>query len=76
MAQKYIPEINEGDRRIILIDGEYAGSVARIPKKNSIKANFHAGGIAKKTGLIRRDKEICSSFESIIKRKSIILCWY
>ena len=47
MVQKYIPEINEGDRRIILIDGEYVGSVARMPMKDSIKANFHAGGTAK-----------------------------
>jgi len=58
MAQKYIPEIIDGDRRIIFIDGEYVGSVARIPSKGSIKANFHAGGVAKKTDLVYRDKEI------------------
>ena len=58
IAQKYIPEITEGDRRIIFIDGEYVGSVARIPSKGSIKANFHAGGVAKKTDLVYRDKEI------------------
>jgi len=58
MAQKYIPEIIDGDRRIIFIDGEYVGSVARIPSKGSIKANFHAGGVAKKTDLVFRDKEI------------------
>jgi len=67
MVQKYIPEINEGDRRIILIDGEYVGSVARIPKKDSIKANFHAGGIAKKTGLVRRDEDICSALSKILR---------
>ena len=44
MIQKYIKEINQGDRRLILIDGEYCGSVARIPKDGDIKANFHAGG--------------------------------
>ena len=67
MVQKYIPEINEGDRRIILLDGEYVGSVARMPMKNSIKANFHAGGTAKKTGLVRRDKEICSVLRKILR---------
>ena len=67
MVQKYIPEIREGDRRIILIDGEYVGSVARIPMENSIKANFHAGGTSKKTGLIRRDKEICSALTKFLK---------
>ena len=58
IAQKYIPEINEGDRRIIFFDGEYVGSVSRIPIEGSIKANFHAGGIAKKTDLVFRDQEI------------------
>ena len=58
MVQKYIEEIDQGDRRIILIDGEYYGSVARIPKEDNIKANFHAGGIANKTDLVFRDREI------------------
>ncbi len=58
MIQKYIKEIDLGDRRIILIDGEYCGSVARIPKDDDIKANFHAGGIPHKTDLVFRDKEI------------------
>ena len=71
MAQKYIPEIISGDRRIILIDGEYVGSVSRIPKKNNIKANFHAGGTAKKTGLIRRDEEICLALKKILKEKEL-----
>ncbi len=58
MAQKYINEIDQGDRRLILIDGEYCGSVARIPKEGDIKANFHAGGVACKTDLVFRDKKI------------------
>ncbi len=58
MVQKYIKEIDQGDRRLIFIDGEYSGSVARIPKNDDIKANFHAGGIPNKTDLVFRDKEI------------------
>ena len=58
MLQKYIPEISKGDRRLIFFDGEYVGSVSRIPLKGSIKANFHAGGKAKKTGLVFRDQQI------------------
>ncbi len=58
MIQKYIKEIDQGDRRLIIIDGEYCGSVARIPKDGDIKANFHAGGIPNKTDLVYRDKEI------------------
>ena len=67
MAQKYIPEIIDGDRRIIFIDGDYVGSVARIPSKGSIKANFHAGGVAKKTELVYRDKEIVETIGKELK---------
>ena len=73
MAQKYIPEIVEGDRRIILIDGEYVGSVARIPTNNNLKANFHAGGQPQKTNLIYRDQEICESLKKDLKEKNLFL---
>ena len=58
MVQKFINEIEYGDRRIIFFDGEYFGSVARIPQEGNLKANFHAGGIPYKTDLVFRDKEI------------------
>jgi len=73
MAQKYIPEIIEGDRRIILIDGEYVGSVARIPQDNNLKANFHAGGKPRRTDLVYRDKEICDALSNDLKKKNLFL---
>jgi glutathione synthase len=71
VIQKYLKEIKEGDRRIILIDGEYVGSVARIPKRGSVTANFHTGGTAKKVGLMRRDKKICSILKPFLKKKKL-----
>ena len=71
VIQKYLKEIKEGDRRIILIDGEYVGSVARIPKKGSVTANFHTGGSAKKISLVRRDKKICSILKPFLKKKKL-----
>ena len=71
IAQKFIKEIDKGDRRIILIDGDYVGSVARIPKKGSIKANFHAGGSAQKTGLVFKDRKICKILKSYLKNKGL-----
>ena len=71
VIQKYLKEIKEGDRRIILIDGEYVGSVARIPKKGSVTANFHTGGSAKKVGLVRRDKKICSILKPFLKKNKL-----
>ena len=71
MVQKYIKEINQGDRRLILIDGEYCGSVARIPKDGDIKANFHAGGKASKTDLVYRDKEIINILGPKLKEHNL-----
>jgi Glutathione synthase/Ribosomal protein S6 modification enzyme (glutaminyl transferase) len=71
IIQKYIKEINLGDRRIILIDGEYVGSVARIPAKNSIKANFHAGGAAQQAELVFRDKKICKTLKPFLKKHGL-----
>ena len=71
VIQKYLKEIKEGDRRIILLDGEYVGSVARIPKKGSVTANFHRGGTAKKVGLVKRDKKICSILKPFLKKNKL-----
>ena len=71
MVQKYIPEISEGDRRIIFFDGDYVGSVARIPLQGSIKANFHAGGLAKKTGLVFRDQQIIEALGRELKKMDL-----
>ncbi len=73
IALKYIPEILEGDRRIILIDGEYVGSVSRVPQKGSEKANFHAGGMAVKTNLIYRDEMICEKLKLHLKKNNLFL---
>ena len=71
MVQKYINEIDQGDRRLIIIDGEYCGSVARIPKDSDSKANFHAGGIPRKTGLVFRDKKIIETVGPLLKENNL-----
>ena len=71
MVQKYIKEIDQGDRRLIFIDGEYHGSVARIPRDGDIKANFHAGGIPSKTGLVFRDAEIIDTLGPELRQKDL-----
>ena len=59
IIQRYLPEVRLGDKRIILVDGVPAGGVARIPVEGDARANFHAGGGARKTELTRRELEIC-----------------
>ncbi len=59
IVQRYLPEVRQGDKRIILVDGMPAGGVARIPVRGDARANFHAGGGARKTELTAREREIC-----------------
>ena len=59
IAQRYEPSVREGDKRIILIDGEPVGAVNRVPPHNDSRSNLHIGGRAEKGVLTDRDKEIC-----------------
>ena len=71
IIQKFLKNFNKGDKRIILVNGQVKGAVLRFPKKNSIKANFHAGGTAVKTTLSPREKQICSTIKSFLKTKKL-----
>jgi glutathione synthase len=59
MAQKFIPEVIKGDKRILMLNGEPLGAFNRLPPEGSFKANISAGGSEAKTGLTERDHEIC-----------------
>lgn len=72
IAQGYLPEIRKGDKRIILVDGEPAGAVNRVPQAGEARANFHAGGAGFKTALTGREKEICREIGPILKEKGLI----
>ncbi|MDF0751757.1 glutathione synthase [Marinobacter sp. 71-i] len=73
MAQKYIPEIKQGDKRILLIEGEpvpYA--LARIPSQGENRGNLAAGGRGEGRELTARDREICDRVAPVIKEKGLI----
>lgn len=72
IAQKYIPEARRGDKRIILIDGEPAGAVLRVPAGNDARANFHAGGSAQKTTLTETDLHICKRIGPELKKRGLV----
>ncbi len=59
MAQRYLPEIREGDKRILLLEGDPIGAVLRVPSEGETRANFHAGGRPAKARLDERDRAIC-----------------
>jgi glutathione synthase len=60
MIQRYLPEIRQGDKRIILVEGEPVGAVSRMPAEGESRANLHVGGRAQKTELTEREREICA----------------
>ena len=60
IAQRYIPEVRSGDKRIIVVDGEPVGAVLRVPQHWESRANFHVGGTAAKTPITARERAICA----------------
>ncbi len=61
MAQRYLPAVRQGDKRILLLDGEPIGAVLRVPRDDETRSNLHVGGRATKTELTARDREICAA---------------
>ncbi|WP_428513040.1 glutathione synthase [Roseovarius sp.] len=61
IVQKYLPEIKDGDKRVILVDGEPVGAINRLPGKGEVRSNMHVGGRPEKVALTDRDREICAT---------------
>ena len=72
MVQTYLPEVRQGDKRIILIDGKPAGAVNRIPAADETRANMHVGGRAVKSELTKRDREICEMIGPSLQAHGLI----
>ena len=72
IVQRYLPEVRQGDKRIILVDGVAAGGVARIPAAGDARANFHAGGSALKTELTTRERDICEAIGPALRERGLI----
>jgi glutathione synthase len=72
VLQKFIPEIAQGDKRIVLIDGEIAGAINRVPGKGEIRSNLAVGGTAAKTELTEREREICEALAPELKQRGLL----
>lgn len=72
IVQRYLPEIRQGDKRIILIEGEPVGAVLRVPKAGEARANLHVGGQAKKAALNARDREICAAIGPTLRAQGLV----
>ena len=72
MVQQYRPEVRAGDKRIILVDGELAGAINRVPAADETRSNLHVGGVATATDLTVRDREICARLGPELKRRGLL----
>ncbi|MEE9427437.1 MAG: glutathione synthase [Paracoccaceae bacterium] len=72
IAQKFLPDVSNGDKRIILVDGEPVGAINRVPKAGETRSNMHVGGRPEKIGLSKRDLEICAAIGPLLREKGQI----
>jgi glutathione synthase len=69
IVQKYLPAVSNGDKRVILVDGEPVGAINRIPADGETRSNLHVGGRAVPVGLTARDREICAAIGPVLRDK-------
>ena len=72
MIQAFLPDVAKGDKRIVLIDGEIAGAINRLPGAGEIRSNLAVGGSAEKAELTPREEEICAAIGPELKRRGLL----
>jgi glutathione synthase len=71
MGQRYLPEIRQGDKRIIVLDGEPLGAVLRVPLEEETRGNIHVGGQCARTDVAPRDREICAALSPLLRQDGL-----
>ena len=72
IAQQFLPAVEKGDKRVILVDGEPVGAINRVPSKGETRSNMHVGGRPEKIALDDRDREICARIGPTLKERGLI----
>lgn len=72
VIQQFIPEVKLGDKRIILVNGEFAGAVNRVPATDDLRSNMVRGGAAKETELTPREREICATLGPALRERGLL----
>ncbi len=72
IAQKFLPAVSQGDKRVILIDGEAVGAINRVPASGETRSNMHVGGRPEKIAMDDRDLEICARIGPLLKERGLI----
>jgi glutathione synthase len=72
VIQRFLPEVKHGDKRIILVDGEFAGAVNRVPAADDLRSNMVRGGAAQATELSDREREICATLGPALRKRGLL----
>ena len=72
MVQRYVPEVRQGDKRIILVDGVAMGAINRVPAAGEARSNMHVGGRPEQTTLTAREREICERIGPALRERGMI----
>ncbi|HAO41230.1 MAG TPA: glutathione synthase [Afipia sp.] len=72
VIQRFLPEVKHGDKRIILVDGEFAGAVNRVPAADDLRSNMVRGGAAAATDLSPREREICERLKPALRERGLL----
>jgi glutathione synthase len=72
VIQKFVPAVKDGDKRIILVDGEFAGAINRVPAPDDLRSNMVRGGTAKATDLTDREREICARLGPALRERGLL----
>jgi glutathione synthase len=72
VIQRFLPEVKHGDKRIILVDGEFAGAVNRVPGADDLRSNMVRGGAAQATDLSEREREICATLGPALRERGLL----
>lgn len=72
VVQKFLPEVKNGDKRIILVDGEFAGAINRVPAEGDLRSNMVRGGSPKATDLTAREQEICKRLGPALRDRGLL----
>lgn len=74
IVQDYLERVVEGDKRIILIDGEAVGAINRVPAKSELRSNMHVGGVAQHCDITQKERELCAVIAPWLQKRELYLC--
>ncbi len=72
IVQEFLPAVTEGDKRVLMLDGELLGAILRVPKKDELRSNIHVGGSVVPTSLTENEKKMVAAVGPRLKKDGLV----